>query len=244
MTYLIGIAGVSGSGKTTLAEVINAHLNAWEMSSFVLSTDNCYKDLSYLSTNERDQMCFNPDFNFDHPRAVDVDRFLHYARRLKKGEGFRIPVYDFKKHLYGGKRIVVPEGLDVGIIEGIHTLCRVPPFEDQVFELYDHTIFVVTTPQIAQLRRIRRDIKERGRDIDHVSRQLQATVIPMQERYVLPCQMDANDIVDWRVDETDPKEIKKKLMRIGRQKALAIYELLKEPLLEQLDPEEVIGKIG
>jgi len=236
MTYLVGIAGGTGSGKGTIAELIEKYLTEWGLKTFVLSSDDCYKDYSYLSVQERDGMCFNPDLNFDHPKSVHFERLIAYAKQIKEGKSFEIPRYDFKTHSYGNTTINVPEHLDVGIIEGIYTLYSGEEIEKSLLSLYDFKVFVVTTPEIAMARRMRRDIAERGREVQHVLDQLNKTVIPMHKKFVYPTQYNADDIINWSVDETQSSdEIREGLLRIAKQKAFSIYEAVKEPVLKNLD---------
>jgi|GEM_PF-1328615 len=243
MTYLIGIAGGSGSGKGTIAELIEKHLTCWGVKTVVLSADDCYKDLSYIPRAERDLFCFNPEFNFDHPKSVDFDRLVRYATELKDGREFSYAQYDFSLHAYGAKKVKVMGGLDVAIIEGIYTLYSGSGVENSLLSLYNHKIFVVTTPEIAQNRRIRRDVTERGRELSHVLRHLDATVIPMHRKFIYPTQVSADDVIDWRVDETQGADaVKKQLVAIARQKAMAIYERVREPLLSSLELGEVVIK--
>lgn len=243
MSYLLGVAGGSGSGKGTITELIKEHLLSWGVSCFILSTDDCYKDLSYLSREERNQLCFNPDFNFDHPKSIDFERLIAYARNLKKGSSFEYPKYDFTLHSYGEEKIKVPDNLDVAIIEGIYALYSGSEIGHNLLSLYDQRLFVVTTPEIAQNRRILRDIKERGRVLEDVIKQLETTVIPMQKQFVYSTQLNADDIVDWRADESKNIElVKEKLLLIARQKALVIYEAVRDNLLPRLNPEKVVIK--
>lgn len=242
MTYLVGIAGVSGSGKGTIAGLVKDHLTTWGLACFIFSTDDCYNSgkLKKLSDKERDALCFNPKENFDHPEMVDFRSLIVYAQKLKSGHGFDFPPYDFQTHSYSDERIQIPDGLDVAVIEGIYALYSGQEVGDELISLYDHRLFVVTTPGIAQNRRIRRDIEERGRNPMHILKQLDTTVIPMQEKYILPTRTNADDIVDWRTDETqDPEEAKRKLIGIVRERALAIYEAVKGPLLPELDIGEI-----
>ncbi len=240
MTYLIGIAGGSGSGKGTIADLIEKHLVMWGVKTVVLSADDCYKDLSYIPREERDLFCFNPEFNFDHPKSVDFDRLVRYATELKEGKEFMYAQYDFSQHAYGNKKVKVQAGLDVAIIEGIYTLYSGSEVGNNLLSLYDHKVFVITTPEIAQNRRIRRDVTERGRELGHVLRHLDATVIPMHRKFIYPTQVSADDVIDWRVDELQGADaVKRQLISIARQKAMAIYERVREPLLSSLDLERV-----
>lgn len=243
MTYLIGIAGGSGSGKGTIAELMEKHLTTWGVRTFVLSADDCYKDLSYMDKVERDNLCFNPEFNFDHPKSVDFDKLLGYVTNLKNGRAFEMPRYDFTEHSYGEQKVDVPGSLDVAIVEGIYTLYSGTEIGNGLLSTYDHKIFVITTPEIAQNRRIRRDVSERGRELEHVLKHLDATVIPMHRRFIYPTAVSADDVIDWRVDETQGADaVKKQLIAIARQKAFSVYERVRGPLLSELGLEDVMIK--
>jgi len=241
MTYLVGIAGGSGSGKGTISQLICTHLSLWGVKAVILSTDDCYKDISFLTREERDGLCFNSEKNFDHPSMVDFDRLIAYAQNLKKGRSFDYPKYDFSIHTFGDKKEHVPEGLDVAIIEGIYSLYSGSEIGKNLVSLYDYKIFVATTPEIAQNRRILRDSRERGRKLEHIIKQLNSTVIPMQKQFVYPTQINADDLVDWRADEsTEPQRTIEALVSIARQKALGIYEAVKGKVLPSLNPQEVL----
>ena len=236
MTYLLGIAGGTGSGKGTFVDLIIKHLELWELKCTILSTDNCYRDLSYLSSEQRDQLCFNPENNYDHPDLLDIDRLLAYTQYLKEGKSFSYNRYNFQTHSYDQTNpIEVPESLDVAIIEGIYAL-----YPQQLLLQYDHRIFVDTNPVLAALRRVKRDISERGRTIDHIVRQMSTTVVPMHEKYVFPTKVNADEVVNWRVDETrNNQEITQQLIEMARQRALAIYERVKEPLLKNINTNTI-----
>ncbi len=232
MAYLVGITGGTGSGKGTLAELIQEHLTRWDVSCFILSTDDCYKDLSYLPADERDKLCFDPEKNFDNPESLNEERLVAYGRFLKKGKPFNFRKYDFSTHSYeNSQEISVPEGIEVAVVEGIFSL-----HPKELLSMYDYKIFVDTHGILAALRRVRRDANERGRDVNHIIDQMTKTVVYMQEQFVFTTKMKANEVVDWRVDETkEPDEIQKRLIRIARQRALAIYEAVKGPLLPEID---------
>lgn len=240
MTYLLGVAGGTGSGKGTITELITAHLTLWGLTSHTVSTDNCYRDFSYLTESDRDAMCFNPDLNFDHPNSVDFGRLFTYAKNLKEGRAFEYTQYDFSIHTYGQHKITVPANLDVGIIEGIYALYPNSEHTENLPALYDHRIFVATTPSLSMGRRFLRDTQERGRTLEHAVKQYQTTVAPMHDQYVYPTRLRADDIVEWRGDARNHEDVTKaKLMEIARQKALLIYEAVKSPLLPTLNPSTI-----
>ena len=243
MAYLLGIGGLSGSGKSTLAKLVVKHLELWDLSCYTLSTDDCYKDLSHYPQEERDAFCFDPGHNFDSPWSLNGDRIVAFAEAMKRGRGFKYNKYDFSRHCYGDETAMVPDGLDVGIIEGIFALYSGPEVGTKGTELvekYDHRIFVVTSPEIGVTRRVRRDTVERGRETAHVLDQLEKTVIPMQKKHIMPTQQNADDIVNWFTDETQPREeAQAVLLAIARQRALAIYDAVRKakgekPLLPEI----------
>ncbi len=241
MTYLIGIAGGSGSGKGTIATLMEKHLSLWGLKALVFSTDDCYKDLSYMDKIERDGLCFNPNFNFDHPKCVDFERMVAYAQNLKGGRAFGYRQYDFSVHSYGREVRDVPGNLDVAIVEGIYALYAGGEIDNKLISLYDQKLFVITTPELANNRRIRRDVRERGRELSHVLRQLDTTVVPMYQKFIYPMQVHADDVIDWRVDETKSLEaVKSQLITIARQKAVSVYEKVREAVLAELDLEDVV----
>ena len=178
---------------------------------------------------------------FKSPTLLDFEKLVDYARKLKEGESFEVPKYDFKIHGYGSERIYVPPSLDVAIVEGIYALYSGSEVKRDLVSLYDFSIFVTTDPLIAQCRRILRDYEERGRTPSHIVRQLVSTVIPMQRQYIGPTELNAKDVVNWRADETkNPEEVKMELLRIARQKAAFIYERATgTQLLPDLNPDEV-----
>jgi len=238
MAYIVGIGGGSGSGKGTISSLIEKYLQKWDVRCFVLSSDDCYKDLSFMSSEERDGLCFNPDFNFDHPRSVDFDRLLGYVRRLKEGKSFPLPRYDFTLHSYGDKKTDVPGNLEVGLVEGIYALYSGVEVGRELLKLYDQRIFVVTQPEIALIRRIRRDLVERGREMEHVLRQLETTMVPMHHQFIYPTRVNANDVIDWQGDKTGNEDAEQ-LLRIARQKAMSIYEAVRGKSLAEIVRSEI-----
>jgi uridine kinase len=246
MTYLVGVAGGSGSGKGTITELVKQHLELWDLSCHVLSTDDCYRDLSHLTELQREELCFNPEKNYDHPSSVNFERLATFSSRLQQGEPFAYQTYNFKSHTYDdeSKTIAVDPTLDVGIVEGNYALYSGAEVGKLLLNLYDHSLFVTTNPNIAMARRIRRDINERGRDLEHVLDQMVMTVIPMYEKFIFPTRLDAADVVDWHVGPFRQKfDVKRKLISTARQRARTIYEGVKgvseSAVLCELDPDSV-----
>ena len=238
MVYLVGIAGGSGSGKSTVAGLIQQHLKLWGVTTAILSMDDCYRDFSGLDEEQRAALCFNPELNYDHPHSVDFGRLEDYLHQLNSGQRFEYPQYDFARHCHGTNFVSVPQNVEVGIVEGIFALYSGQPVERGLIDLYDEGLFVVTSPEIAQLRRISRDLTERGRELGHVRRQLEQTVIPMYRRFVLPTADNATDVINWQIHTADNDAMKRKLFAIARQKALSIYERVRSPVLAELASDD------
>lgn len=179
-TLIIGIAGGTGSGKTTLAHKIQEAI--FEHSTLV-SQDFYYKDLSHLSQKERDS------FNFDHPDSIDFELMRAQIEQLKKGEAISCPQYDFVTHTRKAEKRTI-EPARVVIVEGI-LLFGVCELRD----LFDWKIFIDTDDDIRLLRRIERDMRERGRDFNSIRQQYLTTVKPMHDAFVQPSKQHADIIV-------------------------------------------------
>ena len=180
-TIIIGIAGGTGSGKTSLAKGILAEYGQGEVA--VIEQDSYYKDLSHKLPKERDQ------HNFDHPDAIDIDLFQDHLKKLIDGKPIQIPGYDFLNHVRTDKTMLVTPH-HVVVVEGILAL-----HYSQLRELFAIKIFVETPADIRFIRRLTRDIKERGRTPESVNEQYLATVRPMHEQFVEPSKYFADIIV-------------------------------------------------
>lgn len=178
---VIGIAGGTGSGKTTVADNIVRRLDMEAVT--VVQQDAYYRDLSDLSAAQRDLL------NFDHPDSIENDRFVAHLRGLKAGEEIEQPIYDFTRHMRTAETTrVTPR--DVIIAEGILLF----HFAD-LRELLDIKIYVDTPADIRLLRRIQRDIRERGRTLASVTEQYLRTVRPMHEEFVESSKRFADVII-------------------------------------------------
>jgi uridine kinase len=178
---VIGIAGGTGSGKTTVATNIMQRLDLDSVT--ILEQDAYYCDLVDLAPAQRDRC------NFDHPDSIEVDLFVEHIRALKAGQQIERPVYDFTVHART-KETVLTTPRDVLIVEGI-LLFHFP----EARELLDIKIFVDTPSDIRLLRRITRDIHERGRTLNSVTQQYLETVRPMHEEFVEPSKRHADVII-------------------------------------------------
>lgn len=178
---IIGIAGGTGSGKTTVVTNILRDLNAEDV--LVISQDNYYKDHNELSFDEREKM------NFDHPRSIDFELLTNHVQSLRNGDIIEQPVYSFITHSRKDETIIT-HPKNVIIIEGILVLTN-PELRD----LFDVKIFVHADSDERLIRRIRRDIQERGRDLDEVLTRYQKTLKPMHEQFIEPSKSHADIIV-------------------------------------------------
>uniref|UniRef100_A0A665TRM2 Uridine-cytidine kinase n=1 Tax=Echeneis naucrates TaxID=173247 RepID=A0A665TRM2_ECHNA len=181
--FVIGLCGGSASGKTTVANKIIEALDVpWVV---LLSMDSFYKVLS----PEEQALAASNDYNFDHPAAFDCELLVTTLRKLKQGKSVKIPVYDFTTHrrqkdwknLYGASVI---------IFEGIMSFA-----DKELLQLLDMKIFVDTDSDIRLVRRLRRDITERGRDIEGVIKQYNKFVKPAFEQYIEPTMRLADIVV-------------------------------------------------
>lgn len=178
---LIGIAGGTGSGKTTVADNIVRRLALDAVT--VVTMDSYYRDLADLPPPRRDEA------NFDHPDSIEQDLFVEHLRALKNGVSIEQPVYDFTRHVRTDATVRI-EPREVVIAEGI-LLFHVAEIRD----LLDIRIFVDTPSDIRLLRRITRDIRDRGRTLDSVAEQYLRTVRPMHEEFVEPSKRFADVII-------------------------------------------------
>jgi len=178
--FLIGIGGGTGSGKTTIATEIADSVDA---AVTLLSLDSYYRDQSARSFEERRET------NYDHPDAVDWDRLTADLQAVARGETVRIPQYDFERHTRKDtERRLDPEAIVV--LEGIFAL-----YHERVRAELDLAVYVQTDADVRVLRRLRRDISERGRTVEGVVEQYLSTVKPMHEQFVEPTKRDADVII-------------------------------------------------
>ncbi|RNC84842.1 MAG: uridine kinase [Winogradskyella sp.] len=178
---IIGIAGGTGCGKTTVVNTILKELPEDEV--VVISQDSYYKDTSHLSFEERVKI------NFDHPRSIDFELLVEHLNQLKKGESIQQPVYSFVKHNRTGDTVLT-KPRNVIIVEGILILTN-----PEIRELFDIKIFVHADSDERLIRRLKRDISERGRDIDEVLNRYQTTLKPMHEQFIEPMKEYADIII-------------------------------------------------
>lgn len=180
-TILLGIAGGTGSGKTTLADKLVDSFGRDEVS--ILRHDNYYK--------RHDEMCYEDrtKLNYDHPDAFDTELLCEHIRALKKGGEIQMPLYDYSVHNRSDRTVLVAPA-PVIVLEGILIFA-----ESSLCELMDIKVFVDTDADVRILRRIVRDVKERGRSLDSVIDQYLTTVKPMHEQFVEPSKRRADIII-------------------------------------------------
>ncbi|HUQ32120.1 MAG TPA: uridine kinase [Pyrinomonadaceae bacterium] len=178
---IIGICGGTGSGKTTVANSILESVNASEVA--FIQQDSYYRNLKDLPLDYRQAV------NFDHPDALDNDLLVHHVRKLKAGGSVELPLYDFKTHTRLNDTLLI-EPKPIVIIEGILIFA-----EPRLLEQMDIRVFVDTPDDIRFIRRLRRDIAERGRTVDSVIEQYLATVRPMHMQFVEPSKRYADVII-------------------------------------------------
>lgn len=178
---IIGICGGTGSGKTTVANRILESVNASDVA--FIQQDSYYRNLKDLPLDYRQAV------NFDHPDALDNDLLVHHIRKLKGGGSVELPLYDFKTHTRLNETVLI-DPKPIVIIEGI--LIFVDP---RLLEQMDIKVFVDTPDDIRFIRRLRRDIAERGRTIDSVIEQYLKTVRPMHMQFVEPSKRYADVII-------------------------------------------------
>jgi len=181
MTIVVGIAGGSGSGKTTVARKVAEQLMGVTVAS--VSMDAYYRDMSHLTLEERRQL------NWDHPDVVDMPLLREQLEALARGESVRRPVYDFVQHLRTARTDVVASA-DVIVVDGILLL-----WDARLRELCDLKIFVDVEADIRLIRRIRRDMRVRGRQLQDILDQYVHTVRPMHEEFVEPSKQFADVII-------------------------------------------------
>jgi uridine kinase len=181
LSLIIGICGGTGSGKTTVANRILESVSADEV--VFIQQDSYYRNLTDLPLDYRNVA------NFDHPDALDNDLLVNHVRRLKAGERVELPLYDFRTHSRMNEtRHVEPK--PIVIVEGILIFA-----DPRLLEQMDIKVFVDTPDDIRFIRRLRRDLDERGRTLESVIEQYVVTVRPMHMQFVEPSKRHADVII-------------------------------------------------
>ncbi|APG59111.1 uridine kinase [Christiangramia salexigens] len=178
---IIGIAGGTGSGKTTVVNQIIDELKNEEVD--VISQDSYYNDTSHLSMEDRKKI------NFDHPKSIDFELLAQHLRELRSGKTINQPVYSFVDHNRTPETVEI-QPRKVVIVEGILILTH-----PEIRELFDIKIYVHADSDERLIRRLKRDIADRGRDLDEVLWRYQTTLKPMHQQFIEPTKEFADIII-------------------------------------------------
>jgi uridine kinase len=178
---IIGVAGGTGSGKTTVASRILERVGTEHIT--YIAHDAYYRDLGHLPDRLRAQV------NFDHPDALETELLVDHLKQLRQGHAVEIPIYDFTSHTRTDKTRRV-EMTSIVIVEGILVFV-----EPDLRKLFDVKIYIDTDADVRFIRRLRRDIEERGRSVESVCEQYLSTVRPMHLEFVEPSKRYADVII-------------------------------------------------
>lgn len=179
---IIGITGGSGSGKTTIAHEIANQIEANDR-IVIMTQDSYYKDNTDLPMSERQKI------NYDHPNAFDMPLLEVQLNQLLHRKSIEMPTYDFTEHTRSDKTVHINPA-DIIILEGILVL-----FNEEIRNLMDIKVYVDTDDDIRFIRRLERDMKERGRSLDSVINQYLTTVKPMYHQFIEPTKRYADIII-------------------------------------------------
>lgn len=182
--FMIAVSGGSGAGKTTFVNKLWQELERQE--PLVLRLDDYYRDLSHLSQAER------ADCNFDDPAAIESELLYRQVALLRQGQAIERPNYDFRTHTRSSVTARV-EPRPIIIVDGIFSLCF-----PELNELFDLKLFLDVDDDIRVVRRIGRDMLERGRSFASCSEQYQVSVKTMYEKFVAPTKRIADFIIPWQ----------------------------------------------
>ena len=178
---LVGIMGGTGSGKTFLTNKIISEYGPEIIT--VIHQDSYYNDMSHISLEERKAQ------NYDHPDSIDIDLLTSHLKQIQKGDNVKIPTYDFSKHLRMHQSKTVAHKKII-ILEGI-LIYSYP----ELRKLFSLKVFIETPRDIRFIRRMSRDMNERGRSFESVKNQYLTTVRPMHEKFIEPCKKYADIII-------------------------------------------------
>ncbi len=204
---VIGIAGGSGSGKSTFTNRIKKHFGD---DVAVLYHDNYYRAQDDVPFIERVKV------NYDHPDSLETELLLEHLKQLKEGKTIECPVYDYSKHTRSDKVIIV-EPKPVILVEGILLLA-----DERLRDLFDIKVYVEADADERILRRVQRDVEQRGRDLQGIIDQYLTTVKPMHNLYVEPTRAKADIVINSGRNDA----------------AFDLFETKIEQLLEQISREE------
>ncbi|GAA0526768.1 uridine kinase [Halorubrum aquaticum] len=223
-SFVIGIAGGTGAGKTTVSRLVTQNLGD-DVTRIPL--DNYYEDRSELSFEERQEV------NYDHPSAFEWELLRDHLETLLEGQPVEMPQYDFEVHNRKDERTTV-EPTDVIVLEGILAL-----HDEAINGMMDLRLYVETDADVRILRRIRRDVLERGRDLEGVIDQYLSTVKPMHERFIEPTKGHADLIIPEGANSVAVNLIEEKLHAEIEGNAMRNWERgsLERELAEKRSPD-------
>lgn len=205
---VFGVAGGTASGKTTVAQSILAAVGASQVA--YLAHDAYYKDMSHLPLAERAQL------NYDHPQSLETDLMVHHVEQLLLAESVEVPIYDFTRHHRTSETKHI-NASPIILVEGIliFTHCRLR-------ELMDIKVYVDSDPDVRFIRRMTRDMQERGRSLDSIVTQYLKTVRPMHLEFVEPSKRYADVIIPrGGMNQVALDMVVSRLMELLRQQQLA-----------------------
>jgi uridine kinase len=180
---MIGIAGGSGSGKSTIARKIQQRCESVSVMMFQL--DHYYRDLAEMEPSDRDKV------NFDHPDSLEMPLLEAHIADLASGKSIARPTYEFASHTRSSK-VEKLEPTDVIIVDGIFSL-----YSPEIRKHLTFSVYVDVSDDVRFIRRLKRDVDERGRTNEGVIRQYLATVKPMHDQFVEPTKHQADLVVHW-----------------------------------------------
>lgn len=180
---MIGVAGGSGSGKTTIVKKLQEYCP--EVSMLVFQLDHYYRDLAHLDPSDRENV------NFDHPDSLEMDLVAAHVAALSQGESVERPTYEFASHTRSSKMVRL-DPVDVVLIDGIFAL-----YSPEVRKHLHCGIYVDVSDDVRFIRRLKRDVMERGRTNESVIKQYLSTVKPMHDQFVAPTKLLADLVVYW-----------------------------------------------
>lgn len=198
-TIIIGIAGGTGSGKSTFT---NRLKEAFGEQISVIYYDNYYRDQSDIPFEERKKV------NYDSPESLETDLLIKHLHELKNGESIECPVYDYTVHNRSDK-VEVIRPTRIILIEGILTLV-----DEELRNMMDIKVFVEADADERILRRVVRDVKERGRDVEDIARQYLTTVKPMHYIHVEPTKAMADIVINSGMNDVAYELMKTKIEQI------------------------------
>ena len=221
---IIGVVGGSGSGKTTVARAIQESLG---IAVALVDQDAYYRDLDHLTLDERRQV------NFDHPDSIDTELFAQHLADLAAGRRIRKPIYDFAAHTRSGEFVTI-EPRDVIVVDGILLFV-----DERLRDRFDIKIFVDVADDVRFIRRLLRDLTERGRSVEDVIRQYLGTVRPMHLEFVEPSKRHADVIIpEGGENRVGVEMILAHVQReLGARRATAEASISLEELLSYRDGE-------